>query len=83
MIWALGSLLREGLGRDCAEGVRPRRGPGRQWVRPAWGRQRSELGEQWWACQDLNLGPHPYQAYSRDAFKQLDREAASSPVGWQ
>ena len=20
------------------------------------------------ACQDLNLGPHPYQAYSRDAF---------------
>jgi hypothetical protein len=27
----------------------------------------------WWACQDLNLGPHPYQAYSRDAFKQLER----------
>src|SRR4029453_11812953 len=22
----------------------------------------------WWACQDLNLGPHPYQEYSRDAF---------------
>jgi hypothetical protein len=21
-----------------------------------------------WACQDLNLGPHPYQAYSRDVF---------------
>jgi hypothetical protein len=56
MTWALGGLLREGLGRDCAEGVRPRCGPGRQWVRPAWGRQRSELGEQWWACQDLNLG---------------------------
>jgi hypothetical protein len=26
----------------------------------------------WWACQDLNLGPHPYQAHSRDAFKQLE-----------
>jgi hypothetical protein len=24
----------------------------------------------WWACQDLNLGPHPYQAYLRNAFKQ-------------
>jgi hypothetical protein len=20
-----------------------------------------ELGNGWWACQDLNLGPHPYQ----------------------
>jgi hypothetical protein len=49
------------LGLDGAEGVRPHRGPGRQWVRLVWGRQRSELGEQWWACQDLNLGPHPYQ----------------------
>src|SRR5215204_761241 len=28
----------------------------------------SELGSGWWACQDLNLGPHLYQAYSRDAF---------------
>jgi hypothetical protein len=28
----------------------------------------------WWACQDLNLGPHPYQAYSRDAFKLAARE---------
>ena len=61
MTGALGGLLREGLERDCAEGVRPRRGPGGQWVRPAWGRQRSELGEEWWACQDFNLGPHPYQ----------------------
>jgi hypothetical protein len=26
-----------------------------------WAQQPSELGEQWWACQDLNLGPHPYQ----------------------
>ena len=24
------------------------------------------------ASQDLNLGPHPYQAYSQDAFKQLE-----------
>jgi len=29
----------------------------------------------WWACQDLNLGPHPYQAHSRDAFMQQEREA--------
>jgi hypothetical protein len=27
----------------------------------------------WWACQDLNLGPHPYQAHSRDAFQQQER----------
>jgi hypothetical protein len=27
----------------------------------------------WWACQDLNLGPHPYQADSRDAFKLVER----------
>jgi hypothetical protein len=27
----------------------------------------------WWACQDLNLGPHPYQAYSRDAFMLVER----------
>jgi hypothetical protein len=27
----------------------------------------------WWACQDLNLGPHPYKAHSRDAFQQLER----------
>ena len=26
----------------------------------------------WWAWLDLNLGPHPYQAYSRDAFKQQE-----------
>jgi hypothetical protein len=26
-------------------------------------------GNGWWACQDLNLGPHPYQACSRNAFK--------------
>jgi hypothetical protein len=35
----------------------------------------------WWACQDLNLGPHPYQAYSRDAFKLAERETTSS--GWR
>src|SRR5918994_5972479 len=27
----------------------------------------------WWACQDLNLGPHPYQTYSRDAFLLVRR----------
>ena len=32
----------------------------------------------WWACQDLNLGPHPYQAYSRDAFKLGAGETVSS-----
>ena len=30
----------------------------------------------WWACQDLNLGPHPYQAHSRDAFMLLERGTA-------
>ena len=51
--WALGATARRACGPDAAQAG--------QWVRPAWGRQRSELGEQWWACQDLNLGPHPYQ----------------------
>jgi hypothetical protein len=37
----------------------------------------------WWACQDLNLGPHPYQAYSRDAFNLVEPGTASSSVGWQ
>jgi hypothetical protein len=39
-----------------------------------------------WRCPhgpDLNLGPHPYQAYSRDAFKQLERDTVSSSVGRQ
>ncbi len=36
-----------------------------------------------WASQDLNLGPHPYQAYSRDAFLLEERDRASSAVGWQ
>jgi hypothetical protein len=48
---ALGATARRACGPDAAQAG--------QWVRPAWGRQRSELGEQWWACQDLNLGPHP------------------------
>ena len=34
------------------------------------------------ACQDLNLGPHPYQAHSRDAFKLQERDTASSAFGW-
>jgi hypothetical protein len=28
----------------------------------------------------LNLGPHPYQAYSRDAFMLVERGTASSVV---
>jgi hypothetical protein len=35
-----------------------------------------------WACQDLNLGPHPYQAHSLDAFKLLERETTSSSRSW-
>ena len=42
-------------------GVRPQRGPGRPRARPARCRQRSDLRRWGWACQDLNLGPHPYQ----------------------
>jgi hypothetical protein len=34
----------------------------------------------WWACQDLNLGPHPYQAYPRDVFMLLGRETTCSSV---
>jgi hypothetical protein len=37
----------------------------------------------WWACQDLNLGPHPYQAYSWDAFMLEERGSTSPAVGWQ
>jgi hypothetical protein len=33
--------------------------------------------DEWWACQDLNLGPHPYQAYSRDAFSLVGRGTTS------
>jgi hypothetical protein len=43
----------------------------------------SELGSGWRACQDLNLGPHPYQAHSRDAFMLEERDTARSTVGWQ
>ena len=37
----------------------------------------------WWACQDLNLGPHPYQAYSRDAFKLVGGGTTSSRAARQ
>ena len=38
----------------------------------------------WWACQDLNLGPHPYhQAHSRDAFQQLERWVTRSSATCQ
>jgi hypothetical protein len=42
-----------------------RQGMGRG--RPAGG-SAFELGRMVMACQDLNLGPHTYQAHSRDAF---------------
>jgi len=37
----------------------------------------------WWAWLDLNQRPHPYQAYSRDAFMLEEPDTASSAVGWQ
>jgi hypothetical protein len=36
-----------------------------------------------WAWLDLNQRPHPYQAYSRDAFNLVEPGTASSSVGWQ
>jgi hypothetical protein len=33
--------------------------------------------------EDLNLRPQPYQAYSRDAFKQLERWATRSSATCQ
>jgi hypothetical protein len=36
-----------------------------------------------WAWLDLNQRPHPYQAYSPDAFMLEKRGTASSAVGWQ
>jgi hypothetical protein len=57
-----GWAVPEGPGEvPAGMGVRPQRGPGRQRARPARRRQRSELRRWLWACQDLNLGPHPYQ----------------------
>jgi hypothetical protein len=47
-------------------GVRPQRGPSRRRALPARCRQRSDLRRCWWACQDLNLGPHPYQQNARN-----------------
>ena len=81
MTWALGGLLRVGLGRDGAEDVRPHRGPGRQWVRLAWERQHCELGEQSWACQDLNLGPHPYQQSTGNRCANRRFRRSRSTVG--
>jgi hypothetical protein len=53
-------------------GVRPQRGPA--------GRERSRLAagsavtceDGWWACQDLNLGPHPYQGSAPGLFSEGD-----------
>jgi hypothetical protein len=44
---------------------RPRYGPdvdhGQRERRRLDGRDAVTCGDGWWACQDLNLGPHPYQ----------------------
>jgi Polyketide cyclase / dehydrase and lipid transport len=37
-----------------------------------------DLGEGWWACQDLNLGPHRYQQLR--AQRCADRRFPRSPV---
>jgi hypothetical protein len=61
---------------------RARRGPdvdqGQREPRRLDGRDAVTCWVGWWACQDLNLGPHPYQAYSRDAFMQVERGSTSS-----
>ena len=66
---------------------RARRGPDvdqeRNERRPLEGRDALTCWVGWWACQDLNLGPHPYQACSRDAFMLVERDTNSSAVGWQ
>jgi hypothetical protein len=54
------------VGVPAGMGVRPQRGPGWQRALPARCRQRCDLRGGWWACQDLNLGPHPYQQSSTE-----------------
>ena len=65
---------------------RARRGPdvdqGQRERRRLDGRDALTCWAVWWACQDLNLGPHPYQACSRDAFMLLERGVASSLGSW-
>jgi hypothetical protein len=58
-------------------GMRPQRGPSRQRALPARCRLCSDL-RRWWACQDLNLGPHPHQV-SR-AQRCADRRFPRSPA---
>jgi hypothetical protein len=69
------------MGVPAGMGVRPQRGPGRQPALP--GRRGSAVtcGDGWWACQDLNLGPHPYQlnAGNRCAHRRFCRSRV--PVG--
>jgi hypothetical protein len=63
---------------------KPRRGPAvdqeRNERRRRDGRDALTCWVGWWACQDLNLRLHPYQAYSRDAFMLVERGTASSVV---
>jgi hypothetical protein len=59
-----GGALRASLFRSRFWGRRP--------GRPAW--------TGWWAWEDLNLGPRPYQACPGDAFKLEEGETASSSV---
>jgi hypothetical protein len=86
------------VAEPAVRGGRSRRGPGRcQWGW-ACGPSAAQAGGEraWlaagsaltcddgvWACQDLNLGPHPYQAHSRDAFMLEERDAARSAAVWQ
>ena len=65
------------VGGPAGMGMRPQRGPGRQRALPARRWQRSELRGSWWACQDLNLGPHPYQQTAGN--RCADRRSRRSP----
>jgi hypothetical protein len=49
------------MGLLAGMGVRPQRGPGWQWCSRLAAGSTVTCGNGWWACQDLNLGPHPYQ----------------------
>jgi hypothetical protein len=59
--------------------MRPQRGPSRQRALPARCRQCSDLRRWWWACQDLNLGPHPHQVSraQRCADRRFPRSLAT------
>ena len=62
-------------------GARPQRGPSRQRALPARCRQRCDLRRWWWACQDLNLGPHPYQQNAGNRCAKRRSRRSRSTVG--